>query len=159
MSAVPKKKLCWNCEGSVTRDIDNCPYCGVYLHATETENDSAWNPSYDSTKTEEVPSPLYQISSDPSIQEENFNDEFLDAKQTMSFSLIAKLKEDLFPILFLMMGSVFFLFGIILFLFSKNGVLTLQWESDYGFYFLFLAVPLLLLGWRFLQQLDIDDTP
>jgi hypothetical protein len=63
MSAVPKKKLCWNCEGNVAKDIDNCPYCGVYVHGAEVEEDARWNPSYqpDSTKMEDIPSPLYQV--------------------------------------------------------------------------------------------------
>jgi hypothetical protein len=69
MSAVPKKKLCWNCEGNVSREIDNCPYCGVYLHAAELEENSSWNPSYHSKK-EEIPSPLYQIQQEPEIDEQ-----------------------------------------------------------------------------------------
>ena len=158
MSAVPKKKLCWNCEGNVSREIDNCPYCGVYLHAAELEENSSWNPSYQpSSKTEEIPSPHYQIHQETETDdlESEENPLSKNANESLNWFLImAKLKQDLFPILFLMMGSLFFLFGIVLLLFSQNGTLTLQWQGHDGFYFLLLAIPLIVFGWKFLQQLE-----
>lgn len=160
MSAVPKKKLCWNCEGNVAKNIDNCPYCGVYLHGLEEEGDSTWNPAYQpsSNKTEEIPSPLYQIK--PEVEETSDQEEtaFLENERPFSWSsLFGQLKRDIFPSLFLMMGSVFFLFGIVLVLFSQNGSLTLQWQESDGLYFLLFAIPLIAFGWMFLQQLETDD--
>ena len=138
MSAVPKKKLCWNCEGSVAKDIDNCPYCGVYVHAEEMEDNSSWNPSYRAAaEPDDVPSPLYQIKPEISSLNDHVskhdrnkqNDQKSDSDeensssasfQGMSWSqLLVQLKRDIFPTLFLMMGSVFFLFGIVLLLFSQ----------------------------------------
>jgi hypothetical protein len=159
MSAVPKKKLCWNCEGNVSREIDNCPYCGVYLHAAELEENSSWNPSYHSKK-EEIPSPLYQIQQEPEIdeQERSIEDVPGNIDEISNWSIIlSQLKEDLFPILFLMMGSIFFLFGVVLILFSQNGTLTLQWQGQDGIYFLLFAIPLIIFGWKFLQQLETND--
>jgi hypothetical protein len=158
MSAVPKKKLCWNCEGNIAKDIDNCPYCGVYLHADEViEEDSTWNPSYlPTSKTEEIPSPLYQIK--PEIEQNLKEDVIKGESKTLSWSnLYTQLKRDIFPILFLMMGSVFFLFGVVLLLFSQNGTFTLQWKENDGLYFLLFAIPLIGFGWMFLQQLDTND--
>lgn len=155
MSAVPKKKLCWNCEGNVARNIDNCPYCGVYVHASEIEEDTDWNPSYQPhSKTEEIPSPLYQAIS----QEDQQEDESVGEEKTsvVWLSLLNQLKRDLFPILFLMTGSICFLFGVVLLLFSENGSFTLQWQESCAFYFLLFAFPLIGFGWRFLQQLEID---
>ncbi len=158
MSAVPKKKLCWNCEGNVARDIDNCPYCGVYLHAPEEEEDSNWNPSYHSSKTEDIPSPLYQIQPDvEEIQEKQDRAISDEPKHAMKLSLFALLKRDIFPILFLMMGSIFFLFGVVLMLFSQNGTFTLQWQESDGLYFLLFALPLIGFGWMFLQQLESTE--
>lgn len=161
MSAVPKKKLCWNCEGNVARDIDNCPYCGVYLHATEVEEDSAWNPSYSSAshETEEIPSPLYQIKpeAEEDAQEQEASIMSDDSKPLVWGSLFEQLKQDILPILFLMMGSIFFLFGVVLLLFSQNGTFTLQWQESDGLYFLIFAIPLIGFGWMFLQQLNAND--
>lgn len=155
MSAVPKKKLCWNCEGNVSRQIETCPYCGVYVHGPEIEENTIWNPSYQpSSKTEEIPSPIYQINQEEEFREEDERVVFENKEDGSSSHLLAQLKKDIFPTLFLMMGSVFFLFGIVLLLFSQNGTLTLQWQASYGYYSLFLALPLIGFGWWFLQQLD-----
>jgi membrane protein implicated in regulation of membrane protease activity len=56
-----------------------------------------------------------------------------------------------------MMGSIFFLFGVVLILFSQNGTLTLQWQGQDGIYFLLFAIPLIIFGWKFLQQLETND--
>ena len=157
MSAVPKKKLCWNCEGNISREIDNCPYCGVYLHLAELEEDSHWNPSYRPTsKTEEIPTPIYQVQEELNEKES----EEPSSKPDEVFSwvyLLNQLKRDVFPTLFLMTGSVFFLFGVMLLLFTQHGTLTLQWQGHYGYYFLLFAIPLIGFGWRYLQQLEPDD--
>jgi hypothetical protein len=55
-----------------------------------------------------------------------------------------------------MMGSIFFLFGIVLFLFSQNGTFTLQWQESDALYFLIFAFPLIGFGWKFLKQLDSE---
>ncbi len=150
MSAIPKRKLCWNCEGNVV-NTDNCPYCGVYLNVSPEENLS-WNPNYQKTEQlEDIPSPPYQIKVE-------LNDDSLDINESnddthLHFdSLFAQLKKDIFPILFLMAGSLFFLFGIVLILFSQNGKFTLQWEETDGFFYLSFAIPLLILGWFYFQK-------
>lgn len=158
MSAVPKKRLCWNCEGNVVKGIDNCPYCGVYLHADEMEEDSAWNPSYHSrSDNEEIPTPFYQIK--PQVEQEAREEiEVANDSDSMTWNhLFSQFKRDIFPILFLMMGSVFFLFGVVLLLFSQNGTFTLQWQESDGLYFLLFAVPLIGFGWMYLQRLEAHE--
>jgi hypothetical protein len=152
MSAVPKKKLCWNCEGNVSREVDNCPYCGVYLQGTELEEDSIWNPSYRPSpdKTEEIPSPLYIQEHQREIEEEN--SEKLGNEPLNWPLLFNQFKKDVFPLLFLMMGSVFFLFGVVLLLFAQNGTLTLQWQGHHSLYFLLFAFPLIIVGWKYMQE-------
>lgn len=157
MSAVPQKKICWNCEGSVPRNIDNCSYCGVYLHSPEEEIENGrWG------------SPFRVYPQDPAIDHpsdalKSDKTEEVSPVQGSEFafgsgpSLLSTLKSDLFPILFLMMGSVFFLFGVVLLLFSQNGVLTLQWQEGDGWVFLLTALPATVLGWFFLQRLDTSD--
>lgn len=152
MSAVPKKKLCWNCEGNVARNIEHCPYCGVYVNFSQVEEDVNWNPSYQPSlkNDDEIPSPIYQSSST--------EEELLEEEGLLSFStLFHKLKNDFFPILFLMSGSLFFLFGIVVFLFSRNGTFTLQWQENHAYSFFFISLPLIVLGWKFLQQLEEQE--
>jgi hypothetical protein len=152
MSAVPKKKLCWNCEGNVAKDIDNCPYCGVYLHASELEEENHyWNPSYLSKENkEEVPSPLYHGANTEEQEPIAMQEKGVSALEWTG--AISHLKREVFPILFLMAGSTFFLFAIVLLLFSHGGTLTLQWEESNAYYFLTLAGPLFFFGWKFLER-------
>jgi hypothetical protein len=131
----------------------------VYLHAAEEEENSApFHPAYrPSSKTEEIPSPLYQLQ--PEIEHKTLEEKSSDINSHhVSWSAVYdQLKRDIFPILFLMMGSVCFLFGMVLLLFSQNGTLTLQWQEKDGFYFLLFAIPLVGFGWMFLQQLETED--
>lgn len=155
MSAVPKKKLCWNCEGNVSQEINNCPYCGVYLQSMESEEENLlWNSSYHSSKTEDIPLPPYQASFIESLAEQRQS-----VKTRFEFSLKAflQLKKDILPTLLLMMGSLFFLFGTILFLFASEGTLTLQWKGDQWIYFILISIPSIYFGWRHLQQTEADE--
>lgn len=155
MSAVPKKKLCWNCEGSVSREIDNCPYCGVYLHGAAPEEDPRWNPSYQpASQTEEIPLPLYQIHPEPDLPPAADHPGYSSPKITDWPMLLNELKREVFPLLFLMSGSVCLIFGMVLWLFAQKGTLTLQWQEAHGPYFLGLALPLLLLGWKCLHDTE-----
>lgn len=58
-----KKKLCWNCEGTVDREAENCVYCGVYLHPDDVE-----------LIEEEENSPQY--AAEPTVDEEIEEDDF-----------------------------------------------------------------------------------
>lgn len=164
MSPVPKKRLCWNCEGSVSEELETCSYCGVYVqNQFINPSDSSWNTSYESAENTSmtVPPPPYQIRLEVDNKKEHRTEEETslnpsEEEETDTFSpaLFDQLKKDLFPTLFLMMGSIFFLFGVVLFLFSHNGTLTLQWQTSDAIYFLGASLPLTILGWKFLQDVD-----
>lgn len=143
MSAVPKRKLCWNCEGHVLKDNHNCPYCGVYLQGSEEEDLPLWRPVYTTSEDEEEG---WQDHKTVSLPSPDFS--------TPSF--VEHLRQGLLPLLLLMGGSVFFLFGVILLLFSENGTLVLQWNGDNWLYFLLASLPAFILGWKFFQDLPSD---
>lgn len=155
MSALPQKKLCWNCEGSVDRDVDNCSYCGVYLHPTQEELFSPqWSSSQIHHETQDKSiCDLQHDEKSPSVS----NEPHYEFQSFSMNGLMTFLKKELFPLLFLMLGSILFLFGVVLFLFSQEGVLTLQWKEDQAGYFLLFAFPLLVFGWLFLQRLENSD--
>jgi hypothetical protein len=159
MSAVPKKKLCWNCDGSVSKEIDNCPYCGVYVHATEPETSSFWGPSYrkgDDEEKGEIHLPSYQSKEEKitPVNQIEINEDEAEAAVIISFPIWPRLRDDVLPILLLMSGSVFFLFGVILFLFAHEGTLTLQWNGDHWVYFLGCSIPFFFLGRKYLQKMS-----
>lgn len=125
MTQQVKKKLCWNCEGAVTHTVETCPYCGVYL--------SPQNLKDDPLAREEIPAPPYK-------PEEAIIDEEAPAAQEGEGYLV--------PLVSLMTGAVFAIFGLIIYLFSQDGKLTLTWDSDWGLIFMAIALPLLYLGYR-----------
>lgn len=155
MSRKEKKKLCWNCEGDVPRSVGNCPYCGVYIHPSDDSDDDdddlVISPPYqlnpDRKDNEEVPVPPYavkeNIAKDPSeITKEN--------------GTVDRIQQVLIPLVTLLVGSVFLLFGLVLWLFSDKERLIVTWEIKYWPFYLFLSIPLLFFGWKKLEQLSDD---
>lgn len=57
--------------------------------------------------------------------------------------------------LFLMVGgSTFFLFGLVILLFSDQGALILRWNRDQALVYLSLGCCFLLAGWRFILRIE-----
>lgn len=153
MSSKPKKKLCWNCEGNVTAKADSCPYCGVSLNVAAMQmTEDPLAPPYKmmgSVTDQSIPHAPYakQDTSDtlgksdlPTAEGET-ND-----VRTISIALTA-----------LLFGTVFVLFGLLLFLFSdNNGIFTLRWHTHFWFIYLLLGLPLLYLGWKMSGQVQDD---
>lgn len=161
MTAKPKKKLCWNCEGRVTFQDENCPYCGVYLSplSSEEENDkqNLFAPPYRvEDAEEEEESHVHQapyVAQEAVIQKEELPsqpEEHIEAGPFLSNDI----KSSVLPLVMLLTGSVCLLFGFALLLFAQHGTLTLHWSGGYWFLYVLFAVPLLFLGWRYLQHLD-----
>lgn len=156
MNQKSRKKLCWNCEGRVGFTEEHCPYCGVYLSPSSTAKTSEqpqnnYSPPYTMESTDtglNAPPPPYQRESDDSLQSEML-DQNLTKPSENTRGVIMSLSS-------LLAGSVFFLFGLVLLLFSRNGNLVLQWSGEYWYIYLCGGILMLLLGWRTVQHLDAD---
>lgn len=170
MSSTQKKKLCWNCEGYVDRELENCPYCGVYLLDINAQENQAWNQSYfsENDNTSKLLSSLYpsmESSKEAPSKEEEVHlnkdsepDLVEEHKSASSQHLLWDcLKKDVIPLVFLMTASFFFLFSLILFLFSHEGVFTLQWKGKYWIHFLVASIPLFVIGWKYFQDADFQE--
>ena len=148
MKAKPKKKLCWNCEGSVARTLGNCPFCGVYLNPEEeaeiAETEALKAPYVPrATAEESVPEAPYI---QPVAKQAALPSEALE-RATPS-----PLKAAL-PLTFLMSGVISALFAFLLFFFASDGKLTLQWDADFWPFYALAALPLLFAGWKTLDSL------
>lgn len=144
MSKPEKKKLCWNCEGNVSRTAENCPYCAVYLNpepAEEAEVKPLYSPQSNSGAIPKAP-----YSPQSSTQEEEAPVVNLEGFQESLFRSI------FLPITLLTAGLFSLLFALMLFLFSTNGVLTLEWDGEYWYFYAMAGVPLLFSGWKFLEK-------
>lgn len=154
MSKSQKKRLCWNCEGSISFQEEVCPFCGVsvvpaFLEGTEANFAPPY--SMNSEKDFGIPRSPYDTSDDKthseaddsSIKDENDPEPTLD-----------EFKRTVLAVVLLLSGSVFFLFGLALALFSQNGIFTLHWNGNIWFAYTLLALPLLFIGWRSLMKLE-----
>lgn len=146
MSAIPKRKLCWHCEGNITLEEENCPYCGVYTHSAEnntfgSNQDNPFAPAYKFPET------------DLSNSLEQTQEEEVPVQSDQLHDWISFLK----PLFYLLLGSTLGIFGCVLLLFNNNGVFTLQWNADIWYLYLSFSLPLLWLGIRSLSSADSDE--
>lgn len=161
MSKTAKKKLCWSCEGRVAREAENCPYCGVYLspnvpEVTKTSSSKPLSPPY-TLPTQANLKALTAPYQPKSLQEDSDADE-TDKDVTADATGLNDLKAVMLPLILLLAGSVLFVFGAALYLFSHNGVFILRWNGEYWMYYLVLAAPMLIWGWMSLSKLkDVAD--
>jgi hypothetical protein len=150
MNAPTKKRLCWNCEARVSLSEENCTYCGVYLSP-------ATFPGLQ--QEDDIPAPMYKPEGETSIPKSPYGEMFEEhsshkSSQTSHQQLPAApelifepLKSVALSLGLLLGGSIFFLFGLILFLFSAEDTFTLQWNASYWYVYLLLSAPMLYFGW------------
>jgi len=152
-SQLQKKKLCWNCEGTVSFHEETCPYCGVSVIPAFLEGAGAdFSPPYSKHHEQELDiprSPYALNSNDAKNEEAGSQTEKEDAEPALD-----DFKSSMTAISLLLSGSVFLLFSLALSLFSKEGVLTLQWDGTVWYVYLLVGIPLMLLGWKSLMKID-----
>jgi hypothetical protein len=143
-----KNKLCWNCEGSVAKHLENCPYCGVYLSpdeslaSTQTVMKAPYNPP-EKNPSEAIPEPPYAPQTQPA--DEAIEKAPLSAQQN-------QFQEVFLPVFTLSAGLVALLFALLLLLFSTHGKLVMEWDASLWGWYAAGGLLLLALGWKFLQQ-------
>lgn len=155
MNKVSKNRLCWNCEGSVSMAEEICPFCGVSVvpASLETPVTSNFAPPY-------APHDVHSGSIPPSpytSYEETPRDHLKEAVQSIEEQepSLDEFKQTVQAVTLLLGGSVFFIFGLALMLFSSpDGVFVLRWDGTLWFMYTLVSIPLLLLGWRALLRLD-----
>lgn len=163
MTKKNDKRLCWNCDGSVSLHLSQCPYCGVDLsHLPEQSGEKNSyqgfaSPFQSSASIDQsVPKPPFAsvFNQDLSVSEDEWNQslgEDAEEPKKEEEELASTTKREMIALLLLLPGVVFFLFGLALLLFSSDGVLTLEWNQSFAYFYFIGAVPLLFLGWRALR--------
>lgn len=155
MNAMPKKKLCWNCEGSVSLADESCPYCGVSVQSAGLDGtENSFLPPYRMSShgdNQSIPAAPYSAFQNPQADDEKKEEQSTAVEDSNSSS---EFKQVLIPMILLFSGSLAFLFGLVLFLFSQNGIFTLSWNGTLWYVYSLLSIPLLILGWLTLQKLN-----
>lgn len=165
MKANPKTRMCWNCEGRVLLKEETCTYCGVSVVPASLDGSDEAIPSpfqalFSNNQTEissDIPPSPYMSSNDedePYQKHTTQGHESEDEENEDDIEPSNGFKRGFLAILFLLGGSMLFLFGLTLALFSHKGIFTLSWDATLWFIYGGLSLPLLFLGWRLLSQLE-----
>jgi len=157
MATTKKQKLCWNCDGRVSLEQEDCPFCSVYLSPTAEAGDEdeqySLAPPYRPTSQDDD-----HIQAQKSIPQSPFASQ-ATAVPEASTDIVDEpdhkpgIKEMALTMILLSAGSLFFLFSIFMFLFGRNGTFSLRWETEYWYIYAFLAIPLMYFGCRGLAML------
>ena len=149
-----KTKLCANCDGLVDLDVIICPYCGSDVLEVADSQSTYAPPHYRKNLSAEetlcsLYPPPYQPknieTADPSdsSKEAAIEEEDFEKKKSKKFS-------SLLSTLFFSLGVNFFLFGLYLFVFSKNKELFLRFDASYWYLYFLVGGPLIFFGYKML---------
>lgn len=158
MSKEPKKRLCWNCEGNISAADEQCPYCGVSvrpLSVGEDTHGSSMSPPYrlGTESGEHVPRSPYAEKESESNAHEDVESKDKRHSVAETEDPLKDFKIVTVTIISLLTGMVFFLFGTLLLVFSRNGILTLSWDGSFWFVYMIIGIPLLIYGWYQLHSI------
>ncbi len=152
--------MCSHCEEMVHRYAARCPYCQHNLIAPASPMSlESVNSEGESRKTD-APNPDIHKKEAGKITQVSFQDPFqtvLAHEEEAGVSLLQGLLRPLISLVFLLSGTFFFFFGILVKLFSKNGLMVLEWSESSWPYFVFPSLVVVIAGLVFLSQLDSSD--
>lgn len=174
MKTEEREKLCVACEGRIPLDAEVCPYCAskqsgagmrnsfqapLFQHQSlEDSLTSLYTPPYQGKRpqfeldsipeqpeaAEEEPSLYKQVTERPNM------DPLLDALPDEAESVPRQ--NALLPTTLLIAGANFGIIGLMQLFFSKNGVLQLEWDANYWFFYCIFSLPLLYFGFKKLKK-------
>lgn len=121
MKPKKRQKLCYNCDAEADLDVIVCPFCAADLRAEKVDS--------------HLTQPLQSPKSSSIVEEarEGGGEE----RKTLLLALS-----------FCTLGMQLLILGLLMGLFAVKGVLTLKWDANYWFLYLFFSVPCLYFGYR-----------
>jgi len=172
MTTTEKEKMCVSCEGRIPFDSEVCPYCAVKQSGSSQNSFQA--PIFENQSLEDSLTSLYtppyqgkrpqfgqqsQTQPEQSYEEPSMYKEVTE-KPEMN-PLLGAIVEDeemppkssLIPTTLLFAGANITLIGLMQLFFSKNGVLRLEWNANYWFFFCLIGIPLLYFGFKKVKTL------
>jgi hypothetical protein len=152
MKPGERQKMCVNCNGKVSFEATECPYCATELAPSlqapsplfknQNIQDSLaalYNPPYHiKTGEKENPAPKKQVT-------------FTEPAPVVSMSEPEKVQDshrDFWALFALIVGGNLLTLGLMQFFFSDKGMLTLEWESSYWYLYCLISLPLFYLGFK-----------
>jgi hypothetical protein len=156
--ASKRKKMCWNCDGSVSFDSAYCPYCGNDLSQGGEAAQPAKEQKSDDSLASLYKPPYSAKNSDTSsrkqhayVEEMASHDVFQADHEESEPPALTETDAGIWPLLFLSIGATLLTLGLLLFFFSENGRVVLEWNAHYWFLYCLVSVPMLMMGYKFLS--------
>ncbi len=148
MKPKKRQKLCHNCEASIDVDVIVCPFCAADLREERPEEKTN---SYLSIKeASQVSQSLYSSDFVKAHPKEEVLTEDAPSAEVESN---AKTSSVFLPTILFTLGVQLFLFGLLVLLFSHKGVVILKWDARFWFFYILMAIPFLIFGYRSLSKL------
>lgn len=167
MKPSEREKLCIYCEGRIPLQATICPFCAsdqnktavnnsfqtpLFQHQTLEESlSSLYNPPYQGRRSQFAKQTVQEEAkeSDPVYNPRPFQEQM---EAEIPQEVVTK-NSSFWPSLLLTAGANFLLLGLMLVIFSKNGILRLEWDARYWFYYCLFGLPFLYFGYRSLSKL------
>lgn len=157
MKPKKRQKICYNCDGEIDLDVIVCTYCAADLREEKPEQQyPAYNSSvktlgsFSNTQTNQsLYPPAYSAKSEeaPHLEEPSLRETMLPVEE-------AEEGKNIFgPTVLFTLGVQLFFFGLLMLMFSHEGIVTLRWDATLWFLYLFASVPFLVFGYRALSKL------
>lgn len=150
MKPIERQKLCPNCDGRISYDTVQCPYCFVLIQS-DTSTNKILNPSFSSNPLytpsslksmptdsvdQKISKPLYNPEKEPDLEKNETSNE----------------EGGFVPILLITVGGNLLTLGVLQFLFSDHGKIYLEIEGSYWFIMILTSLPLFYFGLRNLSN-------
>ena len=165
MEDKERLKLCVKCEGQINWDAEMCPFCGGDLTLVEEpqsivdseqkkESQKTFFNTSNSMSAEETLSSLYPPPYQPNMEnkEENIEKEDEDEANQEEEELQDNDNNIFFTTLLLSLSVNLFLFGLFLFIFSKDNKVFLSFNSNLWFVYLLFSFFLFFFGYYKLMR-------
>jgi len=180
MKSVEREKMCISCEGRIPFSADVCPYCAAHQGQQPAQN-SFQAPIFQNQSLEDSLTSLYtppyqgkRPRFDAPIEEEPVpTTPTMDYQQEMPLYKSVTEKPRLDPLMgattheeeapqrssfvptaLLLGGAYFAVIGLMQLFFSKNGVLRLEWNANYWFFYFLVSAPLFYFGAKKIKHLE-----
>ncbi len=143
---MDRQKICSNCDGRIPVNAKECIYCGA------EQPEQSETPLFKQQSLQESLSslyaPIYSTRNQSHSEQERTPPPLAATASTIEEETEEDVKSKFLPIFLLVIGTNLFTIGLLQLFFSTNGLLALEWNSSYWFFYCFLGLPMCYFGYK-----------
>jgi hypothetical protein len=167
--------MCISCEGRIPLDAEVCPFCATHQmvqnsfqapifqnQSLEDSLTSLYTPPYQGKQPQFHTTPQEEPMRENAMNTDPPHYKAVSGRQIMDPLMGATVEDEkekpkgsIWPILLLLAGVNFSIIGLMQLFFSKDGVLTLEWNANWWFFYCLIGIPLLYFGFK--KAKDFSD--